>query len=804
MNTIKKKLLLLLTLSMGGSMLLAGISLSIIIKNNYEESAHTNFINYYERARSTFNKMSTDTHFFSSELAERETIKNSLNLISEYADVNNYQANIYDEEKKNIARILYEYAKSSRLHEIRVYDNDGWLTAFASPEHAMMGIISFQMGKPVVITLKTDKAAWSVTEDLKNVPLLKVNKLNISVTTGFSQDRDIVGIQSVSNISRVYKDGTKKNIGRLYVLNPIDAVVLNTLSKGSNAEHGILMPNKKWIGDEIKEISSDTLLVSLSLFNNEKDIEPNWIDNENYLMDSFSVGLSNGEHFYLVSSLNRDIVNKQIDETVFVIFIVFALLLFILLPVGMIFARYSISNPLDKLVEAAKSLEAGSYKTFTTNNVSDEISALADAFNSAVHTVRDREAELRTAQQSLETRVEERTKDLVVVNDNLEKENKVRLEAENKLAESTKMLQLVMDNIPQFVFWKDINSTYLGCNKNVSDVAGFNSPEEIIGKTDYDMPWTKEEADFYRKTDQRVMSSEQGEYNIHETQQTASGEVIHLETNKVPLHDLNGKVIGILGTYQDITERKGFEEEIIKEKNVAEKANQAKSEFLSRMSHELRTPLNAILGFAQLLNMDLEKSKDSKTISNVNEILDAGSHLLELINEVLDLARIESGGLTLNIESVDVYDILDNSLNLTQTYSNSHNITVDKDVDDCKQQYVLADSTRLKQILINVISNAIKYNKDGGNITIRCHDENEHHIRFNVIDTGFGITKENIGKLFIPFERLGVENKGIDGTGIGLVICKQLVEFMGGTIGVESTEGEGSNFWFTLPYDLEK
>ena len=436
--------------------------------------------------------------------------------------------------------------------------------------------------------------------------------------------------------------------------------------------------------------------------------------------------------------------------------------------------------------------------------MSDEISALADAFNSAVHTVRDREAELRTAQQSLETRVEERTKDLVVVNDNLEKENKVRLEAENKLAESTKMLQLVMDNIPQFVFWKDINSTYLGCNKNLSDVAGFNSPEEIIGKTDYDMPWTKEEADFYRKTDQRVMSSEQGEYNIHETQQTASGEVIHLETNKVPLHDLNGKVIGILGTYQDITERKGFEEEIIKEKNVAEKANQAKSEFLSRMSHELRTPLNAILGFAQLLNMDLEKSKDSKTISNVNEILDAGSHLLELINEVLDLARIESGGLTLNIESVDVYDILDNSLNLTQTYSNSHNITVDKDVDDCKQQYVLADSTRLKQILINFITNAIKYNKEGGSITIRCHDENEHHIRFNVIDTGFGITKENIGKLFVPFERLGVENKGIDGTGIGLVICKQLVEFMGGTIGVESTEGEGSNFWFTLPYDLEK
>lgn len=809
MNTIKKKLLLLLTLSMGGSMLLAGISLSIIIKNNYEESTRTDFNNYYERARSIFKKIHVDTQFFSDKLAVRDTVKTTLNLISEYSDIKNYQANIYDEEKKKIARILYEYAKSSQLHEIRVYDKNGWLTAFTRPDYIAMGIVSFSKGKPVIFIKRENNGVWEITSKLKRSPLIKNNNFSkLNKTTYVHHEHDpenVVGIESLSNITRIYLDGTKKSVGKVYIFNPINSAVLNTLSKGSNANHGILMPNKKWLGDEIKEISSDSAMLSPPLFDYENEVEQSRIENDNYLMNSFSVGLSNGQHFYLVSSLDRDIVNKQIVETIFVIFVVFSVLLLILLPVGLLFARISIINPLDKLVQAARSLEEGSYETFKVkDNMGEEISTLAEAFNSAIHTVKDREVDLRAAQESLEQRVEERTTDLVLVNENLLKENNIRIEAENKLAESTKMLQLVMDNIPQFVFWKGIDSTYLGCNKNVSTAAGFSSPDEIIGKTDYQLPWSKEESDFYTMVDQRVMKSDRAEYNIHETQKTASGEEIHIETNKVPLHDLNGKVIGILGTYQDITERKVFEKEIVNAKNLAEKANQAKSEFLSRMSHELRTPLNAILGFAQLLDLDPEISKNPMTKSNINEILDAGKHLLELINEVLDLARIESGGLILNIESVDAYEVLDNSLKLTQSLSESRNITIEKDINNCKPQHVLADATRLKQIFINMITNAIKYNKDGGHIAIRCHDNNNNHMMINIVDTGIGINEENIKKLFIPFERLGVENTGIDGTGIGLVICKQLIEFMDGTLGVESTEGKGSNFWFTLPYDLDQ
>ena len=219
----------------------------------------------------------------------------------------------------------------------------------------------------------------------------------------------------------------------------------------------------------------------------------------------------------------------------------------------------------------------------------------------------------------LEQRVHERTKALELSNQRLAEEVKVRESVQRELIESGRMLQLVMDNIPQYVFWKDRNSNYLGCKANFVNATGLNSVDDIIGKNDYDMPWSVEEADFYRLCDQRVMDNNKAELHISETQRRADGTMLFLDTNKVPLHDSEGKVIGILGAFDDVTERRQDEQELLRAKEIAEHANQAKSDFLSRMSHELRTPLNAILGFSQLLSYD---GLTAQQEDNVREILD--------------------------------------------------------------------------------------------------------------------------------------------------------------------------------------
>lgn len=250
---------------------------------------------------------------------------------------------------------------------------------------------------------------------------------------------------------------------------------------------------------------------------------------------------------------------------------------------------------------------------------------------------------------------------------------------------------------------------------------------------------------------------------------------------------------------RDITEQKKLARSIIAAKEEAEKASMAKSEFLSSMSHELRTPLNAILGFSQILELDSESPLTHSQHQSVKEILKAGNHLLELINEVLDLAKIESGKLSISLESVPIKSVIDETLAIIKPFANIHNINIVTYPIDDLNEFVLADNTRLKQILINLLSNAIKYNKPNGQV-IFYHDRIGDKFKFHVIDTGIGLSHSDLDVIFKPFHRLNKINNTIEGTGIGLAVAKQLAELMNGRICVESEKDVGSHFEVELPY----
>ena len=231
-------------------------------------------------------------------------------------------------------------------------------------------------------------------------------------------------------------------------------------------------------------------------------------------------------------------------------------------------------------------------------------------------------------------------------------------------------------------------------------------------------------------------------------------------------------------------------------KDEAEKSNTAKSKFLSGMSHELRTPMNAILGFGQLLQLDSDTLNKTQN-DNVKDILNAGNHLMTLINELLDLSTVESGKMELNIETVSLDDVLEECIALISPQAEAHQVKVINHVSS-KNYTVQADFTRLKQILLNLLSNAVKYGSDCSHVVLDSEIVASNRIRIRVTDTGEGLTKEDIDKLFMSFERLN-KTKSAEGTGLGLVITKSLIELMGGSIGIESTLGKGSTFWVEVP-----
>ncbi|MGC2856383.1 PAS domain S-box protein [Novispirillum sp. DQ9] len=292
------------------------------------------------------------------------------------------------------------------------------------------------------------------------------------------------------------------------------------------------------------------------------------------------------------------------------------------------------------------------------------------------------------------------------------------------------------------------------------------------------------------------------DYDVEHRVVWPDGTVRWLQEKGDVVRDEDGRALRMLGVVQDITRIKEAEAGHRRARQDADAANSAKSEFLSSMSHELRTPLNAILGFAQLLEGDTKPALSERQLDHVRHIRKGGTHLLNLINEVLDLARIEAGKMTLSLESFVPDGVLDECLSIAATLAEGRRLRV-IDGRSGDLPAVTADYTRLKQVLLNLLSNAVKYNREGGMVTVSAMPV-DSVLRIAVSDTGYGIPGDRLGEIFEPFNRLGAEATEVEGTGIGLTLTRTLIEGMGGAIGVTSTPAIGSTFWVDIPMSAEQ
>jgi PAS domain S-box-containing protein len=375
----------------------------------------------------------------------------------------------------------------------------------------------------------------------------------------------------------------------------------------------------------------------------------------------------------------------------------------------------------------------------------------------------------------------------------------LRIEADNRERAIELMHQkqaLHLQNTPLAIIEFDIDLNISEWNKAAERIFGY-SRNEALNENVMRLILPRESSADAEKLWQRLLNYEAVIGSVIENK-TRSGAPIFCQWFVTPLTDKQNEIVGIAAMALDITDKKHNELAIIKSKEEAEKANQAKSDFLSSMSHELRTPLNAILGFTQLLKY--EKKLTDKQQSHISEIGKAGSLLLELVNQILDLARIEKGHLQLSMEQVSLRDIFEECHAMVSPLTEQNNLSLDfTTATNC---YVIADYTRLKQVMLNLLSNAIKYNVINGSVSLKIKQKENGIVRICIIDTGKGISEELLPDVFQAFNRLNAVTS-IEGTGIGLSISKQLIEMMNGTIGVTSTINQGSEFWIELPGDIE-
>ena len=382
-----------------------------------------------------------------------------------------------------------------------------------------------------------------------------------------------------------------------------------------------------------------------------------------------------------------------------------------------------------------------------------------------------------------------------VVAARIEAENEERRTTVENLKQSEARFRNFGDSVADYYWEMDKGLRFSYFSQRFAEVTGVN-PDDLLGRTrrETGAPGVSTEVlnEHLQVLDQHLPFR-----NFQHSRTRENGETVWVSINGVPVFDEDGKFQGYRGASRDITQQKQAEMGLEKAIKDAEVANLAKSEFLSSMSHELRTPLNAVIGFSHLLQTDADPALTEEQKDSANMIWRAGNHLLLLINDVLDLSKIESGKFDVDIQDVELQSLFEECLDLVRPQADKNGVTIE--LDGAQGLSVPADRMRLKQVILNLMSNAVKYNREDGQVRLVSANPTPDEITISVSDTGLGIPEERFNELFQPFNRLGFENSIVEGSGVGLVITEKLVEAMNGRIEVQSQMGKGSTFIIHLP-----
>ncbi|WP_144393778.1 PAS domain-containing hybrid sensor histidine kinase/response regulator [Pleionea sediminis] len=383
----------------------------------------------------------------------------------------------------------------------------------------------------------------------------------------------------------------------------------------------------------------------------------------------------------------------------------------------------------------------------------------------------------------------------------------ISAERERKFSKS------IMDLAGELVIVLDAQGKINFFNKACEQLTGY-SREEVCGKFVWDFLLKSEECEAVKKTFENISKTQKpSHFENYWVGKDGSSYLVRW-SNTTIVNELSRNVDYVISVGSDITDQKEQEqilanyrtllerrvnertEELVKAKEEAESANAQKSVFLGRMSHELRTPMNAVLGFGQLLE---EKELDEDTKSCVDEIMKASRHLYELISDLLDLSQIESGNIKIEYKETQIFDFIESCISIVSNLAQKKNVSIIQSTEKNMPHSAFIDEKRLKEVLVNILTNSIKYSSDDSHVMLSLKYLNSGCIRVEVCDSGYGISDDDISYIFEPFRRSSYHSNHIEGVGIGLSVAKQLIELMGGTIGVRSQLGKGSLFWFEIP-----